>query len=461
MKTQDTLPRHAFVAASVFPHFVRRLLGGIALAAVTMSAIANAKPPARDAASAAPVRFAVLSDLHFYDAKLGTTGTAFENYVAVDPKLLALSEPILQQAIADIKAQQVQFVVITGDLTKDGEVLNHVRVTQYLQKLREAGIGAYVVPGNHDLNNRHAVKYLGDTTRPVPTASVEVFRALYERFGFKQAIDRAPDSLSYVAEPVPGLWLLMLDSVKAAENAESPDPLDSGRLTAATMTWAMEKIQQGQAAGKNVIGFMHHGVNLHFLSEPQLFPGFLIDDWPVVNAQLAGAGLKVIFTGHYHSQDASVCTVNAVGAVVPSSLCDIETASLVSYPCAYRIAEVDNAGILHVTSHRIMQINVDLGGLTFPQYVENFERTTLPYRVIAELEQLFGMSQAQAAVIAPWVVDGLMANYAGDENPDANTQALLAYLLGSPDPLHTLGTLLYTLWYDLPPGDATLDLPLS
>ena len=33
-------------------------------------------------------------------------------------------------------------------------------------------------------------------------------------------------------------------------------------------------------------------MNLHFLSEPQLFPDYLIDNWPVVGAKLAGAGVS-------------------------------------------------------------------------------------------------------------------------------------------------------------------------
>ena len=422
---------------------------------------AQAKPPKHPPVPTPPVRFAILSDLHLYNTKLGTEGTPFETYVLTDQKLLALSEPILDAVIADILARDVQFVVITGDLTKDGEVLDHVLVTQHLQTLRRAGIGVYVLPGNHDINNGDALKYIGETTRPVPTASPHVFRALYERFGYGQALDHAPDSLSYVAEPVPGLWLLAIDSAKWAESAHAEHPIVSGRITPATMNWVLAKIQQGQARGKHVIAFMHHGVNPHFLAEIQVFPDYLVDNWPVIGAQLAGAGLRVVFTGHYHSQDASACTVDAQGQVVPTPLCDIETGSLISYPCAYRYAELTSDGVLHVTSQRVTQVNADLGGLTFQQYAENFSKTLLPLRVTADLEQMFGLTPGQAAVVAPWVADALMANYAGDEAPDATTQALIAWLMASPEPMPTLGAMLYTLWNDLPPADNTLDVAVD
>ena len=106
--------------------------------------------PQRDA------RFAVLSDLHFYDPRLGTSGQAFEDYLNQDPKLLKESEAILDAAITNIVQQHVQFVLVAGDLTKDGELLDHVRVAQQLRRLEQRGIQVFVIPGNHDINNPDA-----------------------------------------------------------------------------------------------------------------------------------------------------------------------------------------------------------------------------------------------------------------------------------------------------------------
>ena len=41
------------------------------------------KPPAYPS-----VKFAVISDLHYYDASLGTEGSAFEDYLMADRKML-------------------------------------------------------------------------------------------------------------------------------------------------------------------------------------------------------------------------------------------------------------------------------------------------------------------------------------------------------------------------------------
>src|SRR5512136_2567861 len=67
------------------------------------------------------VRFAVMSDPHLYNPRLGTTGSAFDTYLSHDPKLLKESEAILESALESIIQQRVKFLIISGDLTKDGE----------------------------------------------------------------------------------------------------------------------------------------------------------------------------------------------------------------------------------------------------------------------------------------------------------------------------------------------------
>jgi hypothetical protein len=435
------------------------LLLACLLAANTWCALAGSNAQTKKAGPAKPVRFAVLSDTHVYIARLGTSGSAFEAYLDRDLKMLEQSEAILESALDAIAEQDVQFVIITGDLTKDGEVRDHVLMAQHLAKLVQKGIQVFVVPGNHDINNPDAVKYLGgDATRPVPSVSPETFRAHYQRFGYGQAIARDRGSLSYVAEPVPGLWLLAIDSCKYQDNLALGTPVVSGRISAETMAWILARLHEAKARGKQVIAFMHHGVNEHFLPEPILFPDYLVDDWQSVSAQLAAAGLRVIFTGHYHSQDAAYPLDSNLQP--QPTLCDIETGSLVQYPCAFRIVTVDG-DMLNIHSERVTRIDADTGGLPFQQFAEAFLRDRIPAQVIQDLVDLFGLSEAAAAQVAPLVIDALVANYAGDEAPSAQTQAIIAGLVASPEPLHTLGMLLAGFWTDLPPADNDLVVPFS
>ena len=149
--------------------------------------------------------FAVISDIHIYDPSLGTSGAAFEKTMSSDRKLLLDGIDLLDFAIDEIIASQVNFVLVTGDLTKDGELINHRLAAEKLKRLLDANIAVFVVPGNHDINNPDAVRYDGDKTEAVITISDKEFASIYGAFGFNSSLFRDDDSLSYVVEPVEGL----------------------------------------------------------------------------------------------------------------------------------------------------------------------------------------------------------------------------------------------------------------
>ena len=435
------------------------LLLATLLAASTWTATANSAAGGPRKGLANPVKFGVVADPHLYNARLGTSGVAYERYLLGDPKLIKESEPILEAAISSIIQQGVKFLIIPGDLTREGELVNHVLMAQHLQKLEQSGVEVFVVPGNHDINNPYAGRYAGDSSRPVPNTSPETFRAIYQRFGYGQAIARDTGSLSYVAEPVPGLWLLAVDSCKYQENLALGTPVIGGRLSAGTMDWILARIAEAKALGKQVIAFMHHGVNQHFLAEPVLFPDYLLDDWQTVSTELAAAGLKAVFTGHYHSQDAAFPIDETLQPQL--TLCDVETSSLSQYPCAFRIVTLDGSN-LTIRSERVEEIDADTRGLPFQEYAEQFLRIHMAPQVILELQMLLGFSPEEAVSHAPPVIDALVANYAGDEVPTAEAVAGMKELLKSPDPREqTLGMLLAGIWSELWPPDNELEIPFS
>ena len=75
-----------------------------------------------------------------------------------------------------IASKKPQFVLISGDLTKDGEGLSsHELLQKRLYDLKAQGIQTYVVPGNHDINNSHARSFHGATTKQVKSAQKEDF----------------------------------------------------------------------------------------------------------------------------------------------------------------------------------------------------------------------------------------------------------------------------------------------
>lgn len=122
--------------------------------------------------------------------------------MASDRKLLAESKAILESAMEAIKKSDVDLVLFSGDLTKDGEYISHKQFTEYLKQLEKAGKQVFVINGNHDINNPHAVKFEGDKTTPVQQVTPSRFKSLYKDFGYGEAIAKDRYSLSYVVEPV-------------------------------------------------------------------------------------------------------------------------------------------------------------------------------------------------------------------------------------------------------------------
>ena len=405
------------------------------------------------------VRLAVFSDPHCMDPSLLVAdGTAFQTYLAGDRKLLAESHAILEEVVTELVAAKPQIVLITGDLTKDGEFVSHQDVTNQLAQLKAAGAKVFVCPGNHDVNNPDAASYNGANATAVPSISAAQFAALYGAYGFNDALARDPNSLSYVAEPVPGLWILSMDSCRYDRNTNGI-PYTGGYFDASRLNWITNQLAVAHAQGKYVLGMMHHGILEHYKGQKALFPDYVLDDYQAVSQLFASYGMKVVFTGHYHAQDA----VKAAYSQGP--ILDIETGSTVTYPCPYRIMDLDAGGNLAITSHYITRINYDLGGVDFGTYATNFLQSgMLNLSAYMLMSPPYNLPQAQAQSLAPAMTEGFISHYQGDEGTrpvSAATQGTIAYLRSTGDPLSSmLADALTSVFTDLPPVDNDLTVNL-
>lgn len=440
---------------------------------VSESEISNYMQSALSNSSGQTIGFAVFSDPHYYDSALGTTGEAFEAYLNSDRKMIRESEAILNAAISGMKQDNIQFVLVSGDLTKDGELSSHTKMAAYLKDLEDSGIEVYVVPGNHDINNPNAVSYSGASTAPVPRISPDDFARIYGRFGFEQAIARDPNSLSYLVEPVAGLCVLAMDACRYRENVDFP--ITGGRFGQETLDWISGRIAWARAGNKQIIGFMHHGVVAHYTMQPLLFGEYLVDDWARVSRLFAEAGMRMVFTGHYHAQDVVKRSIKADDS--PSFVFDVETGSLVTYPVPYRIitlamppypvpyrSDAHNcaASLVRIESRFVTDIDYDTGGIPFTQYARQYLEDGLLVIAEAILVDTFGLDPAAAQTYAPDVVKAFEANYVGDETPDTDTLQTAFSYLQMPDPaVKLIGIGMLSLWDDLFPADNNLAINLT
>jgi hypothetical protein len=393
--------------------------GIVALAAILCSCagIRYGTPADRGLVLAEPAarypsaRFAVFSDPHVYDAGLGTDGSAFQADMDSDRKLLSESREILETALQRVKEEGVQFLLVPGDLTKDGEKQDHLLVAEELAGLARAGIRVYVVPGNHDVLNPHAVRYSGATRARVPNVTPGEFAEIYRDAGYGEALFRDPESLSYVAEPVAGLWLLAVDSAAYAGNPGRTSPETGSGLAPERVAWIETMLGMALSRQKAVIVMMHHGVVEHFVGQEKYFPRYLVSDWRKASDMFASYGVRAVFTGHFHAQDIALRRTSG-----GRTLYDIETGSLVTFPDPIRLVTIDAADQkMRIESSFIEDIPsfVDRG-MSFGEYSRDFVEAGTA-KIAVRTMKSYGIPDDEAAILAAQVAAAFAAHFRGDE----------------------------------------------
>lgn len=404
-------------------------------------------------ASYPDTKFAVISDNHYYDDSLGTSGTAFTACYNSDRKLIKNSAELLDFGINEISNSGVKFVLVTGDLTKDGELVNHQHVAAALAKLTQKGIKVYVIPGNHDVNNPGAFSYSGDKSTPVSNVSAAQFTKIYSDCGYGSAVMRDPSSLSYVAQPQDGLWIVALDSCRYSENKKGGEEVVGGRLTQSEETWLEGVLKKAREQGTAVIVMEHHGVVEHWTGQSKLHPDYLVSDYKNVGKLLASYDVRVVFTGHYHAQDITRGDFGQYG-----SLYDVETGSLITPPCPIRYCTI-SSGSLSIRSDDI--IGKIHPGTSFEKDGTAFVKKTVVGEAVATLNK-YHVTGSDADYIANAVGAAFIAHYNGDENAalrpafDENRLSIWGRIVYSQEKYVLDG-----LWSDLPPSDNNCVINLS
>ncbi len=346
----------------------------------------------------------VVSDLHYYSSELGTNGKAFEAYLADDRKLLRESPWLLEAWIQEAMQLDIDFVIIPGDLTKDGELINHEAVRSALQRLRQnhpKKPRIFVIPGNHDLNNPEALRYEGDKTLAVDYLASEDFAEFYANFGYRDAFSRDSFSLSYAVQITSNLWLVGLDSTINESNRMLKHPVTEGRLKPQTLTWLEGIAREAKKSNAIVFLMMHHGLFEHWPGQRKLHPEYLLNNRKDLAKLMAKYNIHLVFTGHYHSQDITASVVNK------ETIYDIETGSLVSYPSPYRICTLQGDYLTIQTKTMSLYPG-------FEEYSRQYLITGLTGQALNTIRK-YGVPDTDGVKIAEDVAKGFAVHYAGDE----------------------------------------------
>ena len=353
----------------------------------------------------AQTRIAVLTDTHVMaPSLLVSDGTAWQTYLASERKLVDYSQQLFDLMTDRIRNDiRPDLLLITGDLSKDGEVASHEYVIAKLDNLRSAGIPTLVIPGNHDLGTSNAKVYDGESATNAETATSSSFASMYSNYGYGASSERDPNSLSYITEPVAGLVIIGIDSGK------------NGVVPSSTLAWVCAKASLARETGKQVIAMMHHPLIPHFSGVESFVSTAVVSDYETVRNTLADAGVRVILTGHFHTSDIA----RDFNHDLSESIIDINTGSLISYPCDYRVLTL---------SEDRQTLAVSTGSVSSLDGVDDCSVVAKERLMTAVKKQVAAKGTAYS-FIAPTVATAFVCHAEGDEYENATAQSTLNSLL--------------------------------
>ena len=107
-------------------------------------------------------RIILMTDIHYLAESLTDRGNMFQSMVEHgDGKLTNYVWEITDAALEEIKLLSPDALIISGDLSLQGEKKSHEELAKKLDEVEKAGITVLVIPGNHDINNPSASVYSG------------------------------------------------------------------------------------------------------------------------------------------------------------------------------------------------------------------------------------------------------------------------------------------------------------
>lgn len=237
----------------------------------------------------------IASDLHYQSSSATDYGAAYEEFVAVsDGKVITYLPQLLDAFIDEMIQAKPDAFLLTGDITMNGERINHQELAEKLHRLQDGGVPVLIIPGNHDINNHWGRVFFGDQAEPAALVSLEEFTDLYQDFGWNQAISRDEASFSYIYPLREDIWLMLLDTAKY-----DPVNLVEGEVRPETLRWMEENLERAREAGAQVIVSGHHNL----LQESRLFTTrCVLENDDTVISLLEAYQLPLYISGHLHLQ---------------------------------------------------------------------------------------------------------------------------------------------------------------
>jgi len=354
-----------------------------------------------------PITFMTVSDIHYLSPTLHDEGEAYASIMQnTNGQMQNVGVEIFQAFIKKVKEIKPDYLLVTGDLTFNGERASHEELAMLFEDIESTGTHVLVVPGNHDINNVYAREFFGDTQQVTPYVTFREFSNIYVDFGKDIAILQDSSSFSYVVEH-DNVWLLMIDSNKYADNISLGYPETGGAIKEDQGQWINDVLELAAESDKEVIIGMHHNMVPHADISPLFMSDFLVAGATLGMSEfLAEQDVNMVFSGHIHCHDIAGVRYDE------NFIYDVTTGSLVVYPHNYRVCSINSDGEISITTGRI----TDLDGKVFDGDAFGVYSRDLAYdyktKSFATVE---GVSSQDATTMAKYATDVANAYFEGED----------------------------------------------
>lgn len=385
---------------------------GKALSVFLALALIVVSIPFTVSAETSAVRFGVISDIHYFGKELkGDYSEEYQEWLYNKHKEYDDADSLLTNALDGVLRNAAEngetYVLLPGDLTKDGEKKSHQALAEKLAAFEEeTGIPVFVIPGNHDINNSNAITFENGFEEPTDITTPEDFREIYAEFGYADADSVfVPEEgnkggmLSYT-EVIGGYKLIAIDSCMYSEDngAEGNEHMTDGRIGDDLLEWILDECEDAEERGLTVIGMQHHNLVPHMDIEEATFWPFVVQEWIQIADAYADAGMHYVFTGHLHANDVS-SHISDNGETVY----DILTPTLTGYPNYFKIVDFVSDGT---------NIDFEMETLDVDEYqnvvADDGTVYEKPYRLTHSFERTFGEGSVKTlleGIIHPFITD--------------------------------------------------------
>ena len=333
------------------------------------------------------------TDIHYFSDSLTDGGPRFQEMVEYgDGKIVTYIDQITDAFLDEVVKQHPDALVLSGDLTLNGEKASHKDLAEKLHRVENHGIPVLVIPGNHDINNHQAARYKGEERLPAEYTTPAEFRQIYRAFGYDEAASEDPNSLSYLYELDENTWLLMIDSCQY-----SPVNKVGGAISEATYEWVEQQLEAAWDVGVEIIHVAHHNL----LDESEIY----VDECTIEHSEqfidlLETWDVPLFLSGHLHVQHCKRSEDNR-------GIWEMVTASLATPSCKYAILTYrDDRSFLYRTQSLDVEAwakknqctEEDL--LNFKQFQTPFLRRVFYNQAIASLNEVPELTDSEREQMA-------------------------------------------------------------